>query len=460
MMVIYKRSTARLLTLLLGLLGPLILASCGDRVPRFTPAIAEPATRPARNFTSFAKSLRCMDDLLLAKGRRGTLISSTYIPDETNLVNVGADDMLINAFNQLNRKSRSYIFVDQALVRKDGIPEIQLGSKKDVTPSLYIRGSISQLDANTASGDLGADFTQLDSLTPGFSYKTAGYGRDMSVVTVDMHLVAYPSRRVLTGGSVANSMVVVSRGWGTGAKGLIENARLGVTLEIDRIESRGQAVRNLVELNLIELIGRHAGVPYWTCLELPATDARNNRRDERRFTFATRRDMTREAQEMLQELGLYYGQTDGKLDDATRRAISTFQAKENILPNGIVDYDLITRLRERTGWLEPMKDTSPPATTRTASTKRRSAETAPLSALAAPTAVQRKPAPTVATAAPKPIVQTRVETRTLPPAASTPQPASSAQACPPQQTCTEGYVNLYEFLQRKQTVQEAIPPQQ
>jgi hypothetical protein len=90
---------------------------CAATRSRIGPSIAEPDTRPARNFTSFSAALECMDGLF-ANSRRGqTLISSTDIPDETNLINVGADDMLVNAVSQMNRRSQAYVFVDQSLIK-------------------------------------------------------------------------------------------------------------------------------------------------------------------------------------------------------------------------------------------------------------------------------------------------------------------------------------------------------
>lgn len=324
----------------------LALIGCTTPLATMAPAIAQPNTRPARNFTPFAEALRCMDDLLLKSGRRGTLISSTNIPDYTKQVSVGADDMLINALNQMNKKSRSYLFVDQAFVAKTGNLELQIVSDKDATPSLYIRGSISQVDANTTDLSLNGSFTQRDQNIPGFGRNSGGWSRTISVVTVDMHLVGYPSRRVLAGGSVANSMAVVSKGWGTGAKGLIENATLDLNLEISRVESRGQAVRNLVELGLIELIGKHAKVPYWTCLQLIETDARRAERDERQVTYGSNGGKIREAQEMLVALGRLSAPHWGHIDERTRTAIVKFQVDTGVLPNGIVDFDLLERLRK------------------------------------------------------------------------------------------------------------------
>jgi len=271
---------------------------CVGPNPLLAPSIAQPDTRPARNFTSFSAALECMDGLLGKAGRGQILISSSDIPDETNYVKVGADDMLINAISQMNRRSQAYVFVDQALIKFGGLLDVEVQNGDEVVPQFYIRGSISPLDREVT------DTSATATLSPGTGKLTgARFGpyRKLSVVSVDMHLVAFPSRRVLPGASVANSMVVVGQGFGASASGLIDLATLGFSVQINRVESESQAVRNLIEVGLIELLGRHARVPYWTCLAQPVTSAKSNGKKERKFTRTLPEGELLAAQQMLHE---------------------------------------------------------------------------------------------------------------------------------------------------------------
>ncbi|MEE2944700.1 MAG: hypothetical protein VX444_05965, partial [Pseudomonadota bacterium] len=123
------------------------LANCGVTPPRLAPEIAQPNTRPARNFTSFDAPLRCMDGLL--QGKRTIKVSSTGIPDKTRRISVGGDDMLINAINRMTRTSRAYVFLDQGIVKDGGLIDLSITQgKKEPRPDYYIRGSISQLDSS------------------------------------------------------------------------------------------------------------------------------------------------------------------------------------------------------------------------------------------------------------------------------------------------------------------------
>ncbi len=348
------------------------LGACTPDRAIMAPVAAEPNTRPARNFTNFNGALRCMDGLFAQKRRGTTLISSTDIPDDTRGVSVGADDMLINAVNQMNRSNRTYVFVDQALIEKDGEFELRVESDKDVTPSYYIRGSISQLDRNASSGRGNLQVgTSTNPITPDGQENTVFGGRGAhTVVTVDLHLVHFPSRRVVAGGSVANSMVVRTSGFSSGASGLIEMTGINATLEVTRIESLGQAVRNLIELGVIELLGSHAGVPYWTCLSLPVENPRQADLRERAVTRVPAGLRIGQVQQDLATLGyLPKSAKTGKMDDVTREAIARFQADEGIVPSGVIDFDTLERLRRRLSVraVEPARPQPLPAATIAAS---------------------------------------------------------------------------------------------
>lgn len=326
----------------------LVVSGCASIEPQLAPVVAQPRTAPVRNFTSFQSALRCVDAQLARTGRRSVAISSTGIPDLTLGVRVGADEMLVNAINQLNRTSRAYVFIDQPLDSKDGqIWWLNPREKTDREPRYYIRGAISQLDSSVVSDRV--DAVVDESLTPSrkFQRKTIGRSRRISVVSVDLHLVSYPDRTILPGASVSNSMVVVGDGFSAGTSGLIDMTALDLTLQINRLESLGQAVRNLVELGAIELLGRHAGVPYWQCLSHPDVKVDRKGQQERVETLRPGPARVREAQDLLIALGYLTGEATGRRDRATRRAIAKFQADEKLIASGEVDHDLIQRLRQK-----------------------------------------------------------------------------------------------------------------
>jgi len=326
------------------------LGACSPEILGLTPTIAEPKTPPARNITSFGPALHCMDDLLLEAKRPRVRITSTQLPDRTKKVFVGANDMLINAVNQMNRRSHAFVFVDQAIAKSSSghlleIETLDTKSKvKSIKPQFYIRGSISQLDENThaAKASLGLENTREDSMLADAETGTS-HGR--SVVTVDLHLVAFPSRLVVPGASVSNSMVVTKNRFGAELSGDVFKIGFGPVFEIENMESRGQAVRNLIELGVIELLGQYSKVPYWDCLALETRDAQKSARQEHVHVGTEQTLHIKEAQTLLIKMHRLSGVPNGKMDPETQRALALFQKENGLIANGSVNFDTLRALR-------------------------------------------------------------------------------------------------------------------
>ena len=336
------------------------LVACDVTKAPLAPDYAEPKTRPARNFTSFEAPLRCMDTLFMGSRRPTVRLSSTGIPDHTNEIDVAADDMLINALSRMTRRSHAYVFLDQGLVKANGLIDLLVVDPEDPPrPHYYIRGAISQLDEDTGSQNIDLTLNPINGGGQVVEDQSFGNSKSVSVVTVDLHLVAYPSREVISGSSVSNSMVVRGRGRGFGASGVISLTGFDLSVQVDRIESRGQAVRNLIEVSLIELIGRHSNVPYWRCLSLPETNAWRNSFEERHFNTMTPRERLMEFQADLARLGLLSNWRPGEFDKVTRNAIAAFQAQEDSFVSGTLDFDTYRRLKARLNGTQIAPNTTP-----------------------------------------------------------------------------------------------------
>ncbi len=337
------------------LLTLLALVGCASIVPKQAIRVAQPDNAPIRNFTSFSASLRCMDDLLATANRPRVLVSSTGFPDLSKKVTVGADEMLVNAVNQMNRKSRVYVFVDQSLEKDWGQIDLLSPREENLKPNLYIRAAVTQVDQGVVSdsGSIDLDLTNAPSpwsiFGSDFDGGKVSAGRDVAVVTVDMHLVSFPDKTVIPGSSVANSMVVVSDSRGFDGGGLIRLTGFDFSIQIERVESLGQAVRNLAELGVIELLGRHARIPYWNCLNIRPANQKLDNVDESLFTSKPLPVKIKDVQEMLISLGYLSGQASGVADASTRKAVSRFQADEKLIATGAVNYNLFVLLKEKIG---------------------------------------------------------------------------------------------------------------
>lgn len=340
----YRVQFCMCIALLLG------LSACSTELTGLTPTVAEPKTPAARNITSFGPALQCMDDLLLKAKRPRVRITSTQLPDRTKQVAVGADDMVINALNQMNRRSNAYIFIDQGITKASTgrLLEIEVQDTKakvqPLQPQFYVRGSISQLDEGVQSTfvDIGLENANEDQK---LQDSAGAFRGNRAIVTVDLHLVAFPSRQVLAGASVSNSMVITKRRFGSEFSGNIAQIGVGLLFQIENMESTGQAVRNLIELGLIELLGQHAKVPYWTCLSLDSTNALQSALSERKHVGTDSRAHVMEAQRLLIKMRQLSGRPTGTLDTDTERALAKFQREHGLISNGQPNFDTLRALR-------------------------------------------------------------------------------------------------------------------
>ena len=314
----------------------LLLGACQAR-PDTALDAAQPRTAPVRNIGNFNQALRCMDDMFLAQGKHDIYITTAGIPDATGLIAAGTKEMFISAVSKMAEKSGSFRFVDYDPTQTDvQVLSEMLGPTEDfVAPSYYVRGAITQLDSGVLSSS--------ESAALSLPFFDLGVSRDqvISVVTIDLNVAKLTTRQILPGVTANNSIAVVQSGKGADAGGLIGKAGLTLSVSVDRSEGFAQAVRNLVELSTIEVLGKLTHVPYWRCLSIEATNP--NFRNEARSWFDTMNSGERDrfVRSALFRMGYLQGDTAG---GDMSEAIARYQASNDLVPNGRIDFDLYYRL--------------------------------------------------------------------------------------------------------------------
>ncbi len=320
-------------------LALLMLAGCATD-PKEAIEIAKPKTLPATNLTNFSESLRCMDDLLQSFGRRDIVVTSAGIPDATANVSAGTKDMLISAISRMSVKSGAFSFVDYDATQAD-VHDLQslIGFTDDfVVPNYYIRGAITQLDEGVL------DESQAAAI--GIPEFQIGASRDqtVSVVSLDLNVGNLVNRQIIPGASAHNSIAVARKGLGGDLAGSISKLGLSFDVVLNKGEGMHQAVRTLVELSTIEVLGKLAEVPYWRCLQIEQTnpavveeakDWYNEMPPEERVTFV---------QQALASEGFYHGTATGQRDGATREAIGRYQSDNGLIADGRITFQLYQSL--------------------------------------------------------------------------------------------------------------------
>lgn len=296
---------------------------------------AGPKTPATKTITSFSQALRCMDELFLQYGKKGIVITSAGIPDETGKARVGSKEMLITALSKMTLKSRAFDFIDFHRADDDlGLLFGAKGNAQAMMPDYYIRGSVTQMDDNAVRTNKGAGLA--------LPFLDLGVSKDQSydVISMDMSVGEAATRRILPETSTSNTMILSKSGKSGEAGGKVMKMGLSFNLDISRSEGIGAASRTLIELGLIETLGKFTRVPYWRCLDADSTNPAMMSQAQEWFETAKAKDLVLFVQRKLAGMNRYSGPLDGVMNDNLKSAIAEYQAAAGLIADGRINFDL------------------------------------------------------------------------------------------------------------------------
>lgn len=306
-----------------------------------------PVTRPMRAVSSFSEPLACMDRMLRDHNVAKTLITSKQIPDASGSANVDAKQMVVTTLSKMSRVSSTFRYVDYEidLLHQDTVQTLtglllhsnQLRLQR---PLLYVSGSLVYVDKSVlaARAGVGVSGSRLDLGT--------SRNQQASVIGLEMNIGEFQTRTLIPGVDSANEIVVGASGRGGDLSARIGRYGLEMNLSKEAANGVGSAVRTLVELGLIELVGKWAQVPYWRCLSIEGSHPAFQRQVRDWYdamTIAERHAVGRQA---LVRLG-YLDEAAEGLREAVVDALARFQANENIVVSGELDFPTYERLYQR-----------------------------------------------------------------------------------------------------------------
>lgn len=338
----------------LALAGALLLTACTTPLdPRKDAPLQQaayttdrPVVRPTRSVSSFSDSLMCMDHMLRAAQVPTTLITSKQVIDYSSRVPVAAKDMIITSLSQMSRLSNAFRYVDYEvdIVRQDTVQNLTTillnnNLMQLQRPALYVSGAIAFVDQNVATNrfDAGTSASRLDT----------GYSRNRSatVIGLEMHLGDFRTRTLIPGLDSANEVVIGSGSQGLDVAGRIGSYGVNFNVGRDYALGAGGAMRTLIDLATIELVGKWARVPYWQCLTLEQTHPDFQRQMRDWFEESGGVGQATLVQNSLIAQGYLQAGTDLlSLDSpALRTALTQFQIDNLLVPTGVLDFTTYER---------------------------------------------------------------------------------------------------------------------
>ncbi len=333
----------------LMLLGTLLLVGCATPMnPRkdaefqtYAYTTNRPVVRPTRSLSSFSESLMCMDRMLRESQLPTTLITSKSIPDFSSKVPAAAKDMIITALSQMSRLSHAFRYVDYEvdIARQDTVQNLTTillnnNQMQLQRPALYVSGAIAYVDQNVINNrfDVGTSASRLDT---GYSQS-----KNATVIGLELHLGDFRTRTLIPGLDSANEVIIGGAGQGLDLAGRIGDYGVKFNVGRDYSIGAGGALRTLIDLGMIEMVGKWARVPYWQCLTLEQTHPDFQRQMRDWFDEGSPLVHNKLVQRSMVSQG--YLANDGKTIDERSpelvNALGKFQADSGLAVTGIVDF--------------------------------------------------------------------------------------------------------------------------
>ncbi|WP_353235016.1 DUF4384 domain-containing protein [Diaphorobacter ruginosibacter] len=303
--------------------------------------VDRPVVRPVRSISSFSDSLMCMDEMLRAAQLPTTLITSKQFTDYSTRVPVGIKEMIITALSQMSRRSNAFRYVDYEvnIVQQDTVQNLTTillnnNQMQLQRPALYMSGAIAFVDQSVISNrnDAGLSGPRID--------LGVSNSRSATVIGLEVHIGDFRTRTLIPGLDSANEVVIGGAGQGLDLAGRI--GTYGVTFNVGRDYAigAGGALRTLVDLATIELIGKWARVPYWQCLTLDQTHPDFQRQMREWYTDSGGVAQARLIQSSLVAQGYLAPGIDVLNKDSRelREALARFQTDNGLVPSGVMDF--------------------------------------------------------------------------------------------------------------------------
>lgn len=311
-----------------------VIAGCAAQKVETLPVDVQPAATAAVSTSVFRPALACLDKMLAQRRPATTDIVVGAMPDATGELPIALRDMTMNAIGKANTRSGAFRVIDLplpnpgVLLSGGGAMPFPSSERPNLEPtSLHLTGSIVALGRSLYSegADIGAG-TSAGRI--GLSYVS-----QLSSVTTGMRLSRFGTREQLY--NEQRQMVIRDKQRGADLVAEIGDFAIGGGISFDEREAPATAVQTLVDLHVIELLGKASGVPYWDCLNRPSTDPSVNADLSSTWRNLSGEERVARIQSGLKALG-YPGSLAG--------ALTQFQIDNGLVITGRPDFDSFVAL--------------------------------------------------------------------------------------------------------------------
>lgn len=306
------------------------------------------SSSPNALVTRYSSALESFGDLLEKYRPSGKVlyVQTRSIGDSTGLSHplVGSElpndvtEMVRSAINRVGPRVVYVPFQPDYV-----IAHAQQGSKIQLTqPDVLITGAITEFDRAIGSAGKGANARAT--IGGGRGQTDLSWDRKaattLSDLSLDLNLVDFSTQTMIPRVQAANTIRVLNQTFDDGFDFAIYGNAFGVVSNTRYLQGRHSAIRLLVDLSVLEVLGRHANVPYWRCIPNAKPDPVVMDAIKRSYAKNDTPTKLKWLQNTLKEFGFPLN-SSGTLDDGTRLAIDEVATRFKIQqPGDYLDADL------------------------------------------------------------------------------------------------------------------------
>ncbi|CAN5464887.1 hypothetical protein BH11PSE11_BH11PSE11_04060 [soil metagenome] len=304
-----------------------------------------PSQAPIRTITNFTSSLRCMDNMFLMYGVRDLVVITEDLTDATKKVSAGTKDMLITSVSEMTKRSKAIRLIAYGSDSSNLIGFMKEAQKKDMfklMPQYGIRGSITQYDENVAKKTEGGGVAIIDVFSFGRAATAA-----TTILGLDLTMMRTDDLSIVSGATSSNSVAIFKSGAGIEGEAGYRKFGINYQANLSRSEGSAQALRNLVEMAVVELFGKLTKTPYWVCLGATSqSETVKNEISDWYSGMYSDGEIVSFWQQQMRIRGLYTGEINGKNDEALIGAITAYREAMGLEKSAVVDLGFFTAYLE------------------------------------------------------------------------------------------------------------------
>jgi hypothetical protein len=331
---------------------PLALTSCitATATSEDVKKVDDSMELPTENVTKYSDSIGQFENMLFAYNVRPMLVQSRDIKNQTASKKVpeGVDQMVKTALAAFGEKVRG-VDVDRTELGID--LAVQTNTFRRVVPDVSLGGAITEYDEKyESSREVEADV--LIKYKPG---DIDGGGKRESeaeavTVAVDFQFLEYRTQTALPKVSAQNRINIFKDKRGIDFGVSYQGSGFGFNASAKHSQGVHTGIRLLVELSVMEVIGKYYHLPYWRCMgNTPVTPALADqvRKQYRRSIEAMPApDALREMKTLLFGSGYDVDPASPQISAKELDQIKAAKTAKGLDPAGQNDYDLMVKLWE------------------------------------------------------------------------------------------------------------------